>query len=89
MASRLTFPTLHDYVASYLWWRAELGQTRRLFGRVVAVFEAQSGGDSPDVTTSLVNLGNVLRGPGDLPAVRVQYERARALLEAQLGPDEP
>jgi len=80
---------LLNQVASYLWWRAELGQARQLFERAVAVLGAQVGSDHPDVAISLVNLGNVLRGLGDLPAARVRYERARTLLEARLGPDDP
>ena len=84
-----TTADLLNHVASYLWWRAELGQARQLFERAVAVLEAQSGSDHPDVAISLVNLGNVLRGLGDLPAARVRYERARALLEVRLGPDDP
>jgi tetratricopeptide (TPR) repeat protein len=93
-ASRLaadpeTTAGLLNQVASYLWWRAELGQARQLFERAVAVLEAQSSGDHLGVSISLVNLGNVLRGLGDLPAARVRYERARALLEARLGPDDP
>jgi tetratricopeptide (TPR) repeat protein len=93
-ASRLaadpeTTADLLNHVASYLWWRAELGQARQLFERAVAILEAQSGGDHPDLAISLVNLGNVLRGLGDLPAARARYERASALLEARLGPDDP
>jgi tetratricopeptide (TPR) repeat protein len=81
--------SLLNRVASYLWWRAELGQARQLFERALAVLEAQLGSDHPDVAISLSNLGNVLRGLGDLPAARAHYERAHAILDARLGPDDP
>jgi tetratricopeptide (TPR) repeat protein len=80
---------LLNQVGTYLWWRAEVGQARRLFQRAQAVLEARLGPDHPDVGRSLNNLGNALRGLGDLRAALHAHQRAQAILQARLGPDHP
>jgi hypothetical protein len=47
------------------------------------------GSDHPEVATARSKLGGVLRDLGDLPAARLELERALVIVEASLGPDHP
>src|SRR5215218_10165537 len=47
------------------------------------------GPEHPHVATARSNLGSVLQGLGDLEGARAQLERALAVGEAALGPDQP
>jgi tetratricopeptide (TPR) repeat protein len=73
----------------YLWWRAELGQARQRFEQALAILTARFGPNHPSVASGLNDLGNALRGLGDLPAARAHYERALGIFQARLGPDHP
>jgi tetratricopeptide (TPR) repeat protein len=73
----------------YLWWRAEHSEARQLFERALAILEARFGPDHPSVAATLNNLGNVLRGLGELRAARTHYQRALTTFEARLGPHHP
>jgi tetratricopeptide (TPR) repeat protein len=73
----------------YLWWRAEHRQARQLFEQALAILQVWFGPDHPFVAATLNNLGNVLRGHGELGTARTLYQRALAIFEARLGPRHP
>jgi Tfp pilus assembly protein PilF len=65
---------------------AAYADARRYYERALAIEEKLLGPDHPDTTTSLNNLGLLLKSQGDLAAARPYYERALAIREKSLGP---
>jgi tetratricopeptide (TPR) repeat protein len=67
----------------------DLAGARAAFECALAIHEASSGPDHPDVATTVNNLGGVLHDLGDLAGARAAYERALRIMTSHLGEGHP
>ena len=77
-----------DLVVEILWRRGRWTEpeARELALRAVAIKEARVGPESPELATSLLNLGVIQRRAGPVVEARKTLERALAIREKTLGP---
>lgn len=73
----------------YLFRRADYASAHAYLERSVRIAKVVFGENHPNVATSIVNLGNVYRGTGNLTAARMCYELALEIDEATFGPNHP
>ncbi|GAB4151786.1 MAG: hypothetical protein Fur0046_31200 [Cyanobacteria bacterium J069] len=86
---------LLDLASSLVWLgylyesQGRYSEAEPLYGRSLAITEAQLGADHPDTATSLNNLAQLYYSMGRYREAEPLYGRSLAIREAQLGADHP
>jgi tetratricopeptide (TPR) repeat protein len=89
--ARIADPTarLFNQLAVLLQAKARYGEAEPLFRRALAIIEASTGPDHPNVAVCLNNLASLLQATNRLGEAEPLLRRALAIDEAKCGPDHP